>query len=323
MADTLTDAAANTETPRDVAQCVCCLGMRSVDYLPGLRRCPSCSHVWADLRLSPDELRALYSRAYFEGDEYVDYERQRPGLRRNFQARLAELGRRHPKGGRLWEIGCAYGFFLKEAAGQFDASGCDISEHAVAYARDRMGVDAHCVDYVEYEPEAAFDAVCLWDCIEHLQNPEQYVFKAAKDLRPNGTIAILTGDIGSRWARLRGRRWRLLHPPTHLHYFTVDSIRTLLIRAGFVDFEFLHVPLWRYADAVAYAMLGRSGRVAPIGTVPEAQRCVARLVLAHCAFSISLASPSAPFSSFICSSSVSCVPPTAKAFAWPLPELRL
>ena len=65
----------------------------------------------------------------------------------------------------------------------------------------------------------------MWDTIEHLKRPDLFVQKAAADLRPGGLIALTTGDIGSLNARLRGARWRMIHPPTHLHYFSVsDSV---------------------------------------------------------------------------------------------------
>jgi hypothetical protein len=55
---------------------------------------------------------------------------------------------------------------------------------------------------------------------------------ASRDLEPGGLLALTTGDIGSLNARLRGSNWRMIHPPTHLHYFSVQSITSLLKRHG-------------------------------------------------------------------------------------------
>jgi hypothetical protein len=38
----------------------------------GLVRCSECDHVAADMRLSEDELRSLYSKDYFFGVEYYN-----------------------------------------------------------------------------------------------------------------------------------------------------------------------------------------------------------------------------------------------------------
>lgn len=235
--------------------CICCGSAASETHFEGLLRCRDCSHVWADMRLSDEELKELYSASYFQGAEYSDYELEAPALRRNFAPRLRDLAKRYPKGARLWEIGAAYGFFLKEASEHFDAAGCDISEFAAQYGREKFGLDLEAMDYLDYACETPFDVICLWDVVEHLREPHEYLAKAAKDLRPGGTLALSTGDIGSFMGRIRGRKWRLLHPPTHLHYFTVRSMRMLLERLGLADVEIGYHAFWRSVDAVACRLL--------------------------------------------------------------------
>lgn len=241
------------------AACICCAETSAAPAkgLPGLLRCGGCGHVWADLALSDDELAALYARDYFEGDEYLDYEMEAPALARNFRFRLRDLTRAVPSRGRLWEIGAAYGFFLQAARDEgFEASGCDISEHAAGIARDRFGLDVAAADYLSMPaPQIRHDAVCLWDTVEHLRDPHLYLAKAHAELREGGAIALSTGDIGSLNARLSGSRWRLIHPPTHLHYFTASSMATLLRRIGFRDVRVSHPAFWRSADAVAYRLM--------------------------------------------------------------------
>ena len=207
------------------------------------------------MRLSDDELKELYSASYFQGAEYSDYGLEAPALRRNFAPRVRDLAKLYPKGARLWEIGAAYGFFLKEASTHFDVSGCDISEFAARYGREKFGLNLEAMDYLDYACEAPFDVICLWDVIEHLREPHEYLAKAASDLRPEGTIALSTGDIGSLMGRVGGRKWRLLHPPTHLHYFTARSMRTLLERLGLADIKIGYHAFWRSVDAVAYRLL--------------------------------------------------------------------
>jgi len=238
--------------------CICCEGGRVSGYLEGLRRCDACGHVWADIRLSDEEMRRIYSSGYFKGEEYMDYEREAPALRHNFRARVRELARRHPKGTRLWEIGVAYGYFLSEASTHFQAAGCDIAEAAVDAAKTKLGLNVVCGDYLSLPPAESPDVICLWDTVEHLREPHRYLEKAAKELRPGGTLALSTGDIGSFTARLRGKHWRLIHPPSHLHYFSAHSMRTLLTRLGFESIEIRYLPHWRSVDAVTFQLLGRS-----------------------------------------------------------------
>jgi SAM-dependent methyltransferase len=235
--------------------CVCCASHESRPYLPGLVQCPQCTHVWAPLDFPPEAQTSLYAESYFKGAEYADYEAEAAALRRNFRGRVRELARILPQGARVFEIGAAYGFFLQEARAKFDVAGCDISEHAAAYAREKFGLPVQEGDYLAMKMTAPLDAVCAWDVLEHLPNPDIVLKKAADDLKPGGVLALTTGDIGSIAARIRGARWRLIHPPSHIHYFTRESIATLLDRLGFANPQIRYHPFWRSAAAVGRAIL--------------------------------------------------------------------
>jgi SAM-dependent methyltransferase len=181
-------------------------------------------------------LAALYGEGYFKGEEYLDYIAEEPSLRINFRRRLATLRKIAPDLSRLdlFEIGCAYGFFLDEARPWLrSAFGIDISAEAVRFAVQERGVNASQGDYLSLNLGRKFDIIAMWDTVEHLKYPNRFIEKAAQDLRPGGLLAITTGDIGSLAARLQGRHWRLIHPPTHLHYFSVPTISELLHRNGF------------------------------------------------------------------------------------------
>lgn len=225
--------------------CICCLGSAHKPVYDGLEACQTCGHIRADLDWTPEMFHALYTTGYFKGGEYEDYEEEAQALRYNFRKRLADLKKRHPQGGTLWEIGCAYGFFLEAAQEFFDASGCDIAEDAVASGVADRGVKAQCVDYLQHDEGGDYDVVCLWDTVEHLARPDLYLEKAYGALKEGGSLALSTGDIASLWARIRGRHWRLIHPPTHVHYFTPKSMETLLTRLGYKEITFQYPPFWR------------------------------------------------------------------------------
>ena len=175
--------------------CICCGSEDAVSHLRGLVRCPQCTHVWADLALTNEELQALYSENYFLGEEYLDYEKEKPALERNFSLRLQELLLRVSAGGQLWEIGSAYGHFLQQAGKHFKTAGCDISEHAVDHARNDLGQEVQCGDFLQLDAPMEQDVVCLWDTIEHLSEPAAYLEKAATQLK--GSRAV-NGAAGGR-----------------------------------------------------------------------------------------------------------------------------
>ncbi|GHA85616.1 class I SAM-dependent methyltransferase [Cognatilysobacter bugurensis] len=225
----------------DKHDCLVCGGGYGPCKLPGLKQCAACGFITADLRISDADLSALYGEDYFHGEEYRNYVSEEESLKANFRRRIQTLQQLIPDLARkrLFEVGCAYGFFLDEVRRDVaHAQGMDIAVDGTRFAREQKRVDALTGNYLDYQPQARVDLVTMWDTIEHLPRPDLFVEKAASHVLPGGHIAITTGDIGSLNARLRGRHWRMIHPPTHLHYFSVDTLRELLERRGF---EVVHV----------------------------------------------------------------------------------
>ena len=243
--------------------------------LPGLHECSGCGFITADLALIDSDLRALYGADYFHGDEYADYVAEGPELRENFRRRIDTLLRYQPveERRRLLEIGAAYGFFLDEVRSSYEqVSGVDISEAAAEFARTQLGVDVVAADYLGQELPEQVDALCMWDTIEHLSRPRDFIEKAGRDVRAGGLLALTTGDIDSLNARMRGRRWRMIHPPTHLHYFSRRTLVRLLDSAGFDVLHLETVGNTRSIRGIVYAILvlrgGKQGLYDKIKTLP-------------------------------------------------------
>ncbi|MEO6054902.1 MAG: class I SAM-dependent methyltransferase [Chthoniobacterales bacterium] len=229
--------------------CICCSASPLIPTHSHLLECPKCGHISADLKLTDEELIQLYSKNYFHGEEYGDYRADKSVLQRNFSARLKAI--HHLIGDTsdlsLFEVGCAYGFFLEVARPYFrHVKGIDICSEVIAKACSELGVDAYAGDFLSPEwQESPSDVVCMWDTIEHLRNPHDFIHQAAKILPSGGHLFLTTGDISSFNAKIRRGKWRLIHPPTHLHYFTRDSIRELLEKNGFELLEIKAVGFYR------------------------------------------------------------------------------
>jgi SAM-dependent methyltransferase len=241
-----------------IADCLVCGGATQPSRLPGLLACTRCGFVSANLSLTDDQIAKLYRHGYFHGDEYLDYVAEEESLRLNFKARLRTLQRIVPDLGArdMFEIGCAYGFFLDEAR-HFAKSvaGLDISDDAVAHGRNRFALDIAQGDYLNRPLGKTYGAIVMWDTVEHLQRPDLFVEKIHADLAPGGVLALTTGDIGSLNARLRGTNWRMIHPPTHLHYFSAATMRLLLERHGFDVIHLSHPGISRNLRSILYYVL--------------------------------------------------------------------
>ena len=230
-------------------------------------RCRRCGMMYRDPQ--EEDLLAAYAAAVDE-----DYLMAWPARQATFERSLAQLQRFTRPPGKLLDVGCSTGFFLRVAqrAG-WNAIGLEPSRWAAGLAR------AEGLDVVEGTLEShpfekgQFDVVTLWDVIEHVQDPRGMLGAAFRLLRPGGIIALTTMDTGSAIARLLGVRWPHLMR-MHLCYFARRHIVELVTSVGF---ELLRVhPHVRVLDAEYLASrLGfisdRTARVA--GRLVRALRC--------------------------------------------------
>jgi SAM-dependent methyltransferase len=239
-------------------KCLVCGGAYHPAAIRGLLECGNCRFITADVSLSPEELARLYGDRYFHGEEYRDYVSERELFGKQFHLRLKRLLRYVPaaRRRRLFEIGSAYGFFLELALRYFpEVAGIDLSREAAAYASGVLGVPVSAGEFLDYPLEGPVDVVCMWDTVEHLARPDLYIEKAAAHMPAGGILALTTGDVGSVIARWRKDKWRQIHPPSHLQYFSKDTLRLLLEKRGFEVRYMGYAGCYRSMDTIAYIIL--------------------------------------------------------------------
>jgi SAM-dependent methyltransferase len=205
-----------------------------------LVQCQGCGLVYANPRLSPEEIWRRYNPDYF-WNEYL------PALGVNggkydleiFDARHAAMLRliekQVPRRGRLLEIGAAAGFFLKaaERAG-WDAAGIELSAEAVKFARGELKLDVRqeTAENLTFPP-ASFDAAVMFDVIEHLLDPLLVLRHVRAALKPGAILVVSTPNFNALTRFALGLDWAVLSPAEHLFNFSARSLELALRRAGF------------------------------------------------------------------------------------------
>jgi len=111
-----------------------------------------------------------------------------------------EFARPHCVDAEVLDAGCGVGYgsaYLAEVASR--VVGVDVSEEAIAYARERYrrpNLQFVLRDLLALElADASFDVVCSFETIEHVENVERYLGQIARVLRPDGIFVVSTPRV--------------------------------------------------------------------------------------------------------------------------------
>jgi SAM-dependent methyltransferase len=192
------------------------------------------------MRSSPVQLSDLYRQM----DTKV-YESELRGRKRTAKSHL-KIVQRHARARRLLDVGCASGLFLMEAkqAG-WNVTGIEPNETLCAYAREKLNreADIQCATLETALLETGFDAITLWDVLEHVSDPQTFLQHCRSLLRSDGCLFLNVPDLDSWPARILGPRWPLLLPE-HLNYFNRGSLSLCASQAALRPIQFGRRRAW-------------------------------------------------------------------------------
>ena len=143
--------------------------------------------------------------------------------------------------GRLLDIGCGYGFFLREMQSRgWKVEGIEISQAGRRYLRNRWDIHVHSAPLEDLSlRENSFDVVTLFYVIEHVPHPVSLLTEVKRVLKPDG-FALLRWPHSTPIVRILGplsRKLDLYHTPYHLYDFSPETIEKLLVLTGFGKIE--------------------------------------------------------------------------------------
>ena len=155
------------------------------------------------------------------------YEKESQG-RLNTAKRHLKIVQRSVAGGRLLDVGCASGGFLSCAADAgWSVVGVEPAEVLCAKAKEELRGrgEVLCLTLQQaHLPASSFDALTMWDVLEHVPDPLGFLKNCASLLKPGGYLFANVPDLDSLQARLLRERWPLLLAE-HLNYFNRRSLK--------------------------------------------------------------------------------------------------
>ena len=248
-------------------ECPTC-ATRSAEVVYQLRchavvRCQRCRVLYNSYFPSKDQSAKVFSEDYHFGVQKAAFEIQRKDYQNDpsiplFEHGLNILEQRLGRRGRVLDVGCGLGTFMKVADNRgWKPCGVEISQHAAEHTATKYGFEVFNGEIEEATfADSSFDVVTFWDVIEHVSLPRDNLLRAYQLLTPDGLLLITTdnfdcliSDVGRVLYGLSFGRFKYglerLYIPYNCTYFTEHTFRTLIGQCGFLElyFEKMEYPI--------------------------------------------------------------------------------
>lgn len=217
-----------------MSDCPVCSEKALPGRLPGVEECPSCG-----LAFKAD--RYFGAAIYEEGLEDGIYGAAKAGL---FKETLDRLELAVPGKGRLLDIGCATGEFLKAAAARgWHAEGVELNPalalkaEAAGFEVSPLSVEQAMLDKNAYDAVTVFEVFCLMD------KPAAAAAELFKVMRPGGMLYVREFNAAFHLPLARLEAAGVFAPlglkPAVIHNFNFRprTLRAMLEGAGFTDIK--------------------------------------------------------------------------------------
>jgi SAM-dependent methyltransferase len=186
---------------------------------------------------SEDSNEELYTEEFYDGGGVtISLDHQNQLMRGLIMDRVRILTELNGRPGSLLDVGAGTGLFVDASIrGGWQAIGIETSAAAVRIA-DRIAAGAvRHARLEDWQSETKFDAVTLWDVLEHVPDPRFTLQKIRNLLHRGGLVGISLPSVASLKARMLGKRWRYFRREFgHVSHFSPQTLTTLLHQTDFV-----------------------------------------------------------------------------------------
>lgn len=199
--------------------------------------CTACGHRFCDIERTASHAEEHYRDSYFfaGGCGYRDYLDDGALLQAHGE-RYGQLLQRFATPGTVLDVGAAAGFILKGLENKgWSGVGVEPNATMAAYARDVLRVDVRTGTLEQFHHDRQFDLITMIQVVAHFYDITRAIQTAVTHLRPGGLLLVETWNRASLPARLLGRNWHEYCPPTVVHWFTADRLRSFLDTFGFEE----------------------------------------------------------------------------------------
>jgi len=188
--------------------CICGLGDNSTykkvdNYY--LMRCKNCGLIYLDQTYSEqydfiDDAKKDIKNEDKEKVEYWSfpqlYYKHKKVFIKYFKERLKRIRKYHPNPKTILDVGCGYGFWMDYCRRKgIICEGIDISKESIDYIQNTFHLNAWRQNLMEFDTDKKYDAILMFDVIEHLENPNKGLSKCKNLLKEGGLLYLQVPNL--------------------------------------------------------------------------------------------------------------------------------
>lgn len=167
-----------------------------------------------------------------------EYEKKKIDLKNEIEFLKKKFGKKNI---RILDLGSGFGFFLKALPNTWDKNGIELSNLASRNSRKWSNIYNYDLEKIFSKKQLhklkKFDVIFSYHVVEHLKKPEIFLFNVQNLLKKKGFFVLGTPNFDSGCARLFKNKYRFFKDPTHITYFSENSMFRMLDTFGFKIFH--------------------------------------------------------------------------------------
>jgi SAM-dependent methyltransferase len=157
--------------------------------------------------------------------------------------------------GRVLDVGCGTGDRLDVFRNKgFETYGVETSDSA-NYAKDHLKLNVTKGDlFSAHFPDGFFDIVTLYNVLEHTHGPKKVCEEAHRILKDGGFLVIQVPNKNSFQYKIFKKRWAAFDVPRDLYYFGIETLGSLVRKAGFALMKIDHFMNWWHPPTLVISL---------------------------------------------------------------------
>lgn len=193
--------------------------------------CTHCEHVFLAKSLKPGHLIDFYSNYPTSSLDW--HQNESDFYIKIYNSGLDMIDLDH-KSAKLLDIGCSGGLFLSMTADRgYVGFGVEPNAKEPLYAREH-GINVVGKTIYDLSVHEKYDVITMWDVLEHIDSPVDYIQKLKHYLSPGGVIFVQVPTCDSIAARIMREKSNMFDGIEHLTLFSNKSLDLCFSRSGFI-----------------------------------------------------------------------------------------